>query len=545
MQSKSLTKQTLVQGALILTLAALVVRLMGAIYRIPLGRMLGDVGIGIYGIPNQFYWLFFTISSAGIPVGVARLVSSKMASGMYRDAYRTFQIALYTMLGAGLFFSLALFFGAEWLVRAGIVKNPNSLYGLRAIAPVIFFAAVTSAFRGFFQGLQNMSAVAASQVADQVMFVTGTLLFSYLLLPRGLTAAAAGANFGAVPGAIAATLIMVYYYYRSKPGLVQLLDEDRSTGQESGWSLMKKVFAVSIPISLASISMAVNNIIDNILIIDRLQFKGYSLQQATALYGQLTQFAMSFINISIAFSFSLGTSIVPSVAEAYALKDYPTLKTRVSQAVRLSLLTAMPAAAGLFVLAPQLTLLVFANEQAGIPLAAIAPAIVFWGANLVLNGTLQGLGRADIPVKNLLAGLALKIPITYFLTPTTLEIRAAALGTVIMYTVASILNILAIKRLVGFTFNLTGGLLRTGLATATMAWGVWHTYALTHSLTGYNSVASLTAILAGIVIYAAAILLIGGVRADDINRLPLIRRAYPLLQAYEAWKEKLSRGRFS
>jgi stage V sporulation protein B len=539
MPSKLLTKQTLVQGALILTLAALAVRVMGAIYRIPLGRMLGDEGMGIYIIPNQFYWLFFIIASAGIPVGVARLVSSKIASGMYRDAHRTFQIALYTMLGAGLFFSLTLFFSAEWLVKTGIVQNPESFYGLRAIAPVIFFAAVTAAFRGFFQGLQNMSAVAASQVAEQVMLVTGTLLFSYLMLPRGLTAAAAGANFGAVPGAIAATLIMIYYYYRSKPSLLQLLGEDRSTARESAWSLMKKVFAVSIPISLASMSMAVNHIIDNILIIDRLQFAGYNLEQATALYGQLTGFAMSFINISIAFSFSLGTSIVPSVAESYTARDYRAVKTKVSQAFRLSLLTSMPAAAGLYVLAPQLTLLVFANKEAGIPLAAIAPAIIFWGTNLVLNGTLQGLGRADIPVKSLLAGLALKIPITYFLTPTVLEIRAAALGTLVMYTVATLLNILAIKRLVGFSFNFSNGLLKPGLATAVMAWGAREIYSLTYSLTGNNSAAGILAIMAGMLIYAAAILLIGGVRAEDVSRLPLLRRAYPLLKSYESWKEKL------
>ncbi|GBF34617.1 stage V sporulation protein B [Desulfocucumis palustris] len=540
MQSKSLAKQTLVQGAVILTLAAIVVRVLGAVYRIPLGRMLGAEGLGIYGIPNQFYLLFFTISSAGIPVGVARLVSSKIAAGMYRDAYRTFQLALYTMLGAGLFFSLALFFGAEWLIKVGIVKNPDSFWGLRAVAPVVFFAAVTSAFRGLFQGMQNMSAVAASQIADQIMLVTSTLLFSYLLLPRGLSLAAAGANFGAVPGAMAATLIMIFFYFRHRQGLLHLVGEDRSARQERAWSLMKKVFTVSIPISFASVAMAITGIVDNILIIDRLQLAGYTVQEATARYGQLTQMAMSFINFSIAFSFSMGTSMVPSVAEAYAHKDYSTIKTRLSQGVRLSVLTSLPAAAGLLVLAPQLTTLVYADREAGIPLAVIAPAIVFWGTNLVLNGTLQGLGRADIPVKNLLVGLAVKIAITYFLTPTSLEIRAAAMGTVTMFIVASTLNILAIRRLVGFSFNIADGLLRPGLATAVMALGVRQIYGLAHSITGHNAPASLLAILAGMVIYAGVIVIIGGVNAEDVRRLPKIgRRTALLLEAYENKKNSI------
>lgn len=539
LRSKSLSKQTLIQGALILTLAAVLVRILGAIYRIPLGRMLGDEGIGIYGIPNQIYYLFFTISSAGIPIGVARLVSSKMAAGLYKDAYRTFQLALYTMLGAGLFFSLLLFFGANWLVDIGIVKNPHSLMGVRAIAPVVFFAAVTAAFRGLFQGMQNMSAVATSQVSEQLMLAISTLLFSYLLLPHGLAWAAAGANFGAVPGTIAATLIMIYFYYKYKPEFMARMQQDVSGEQEKAWPLLKKVFAVSIPISFASISMAMTNIIDNMLIIDRLQVIGYSLQQATALYGQLTQFAMSFVNISIAFSLSMGTSLVPSVAEAFALKNYEHIQSRLSQSMQLSILTSLPAAAGLLVLAPHLTLLIYNNEPAGIPLAFITPAILFWGIHLVLSGTLQGLGKAIIPVVNLLIGLGLKIAITYFLTPTFLEIRAAALGTVIMFITASTLNLLAIHRLVGFSFPVAKGLLRPAIATFIMALVVWKSYGLLYSFIGLNSIATCAAILIGMILYGIVIILIGGLTSDDAKYLPKIgAKLSRFIKTYERKKEQ-------
>lgn len=542
MRTKALKKQTLVQGAIILTLAAIVVRVLGAVYRIPLSRMLGDEGMGIYGIPNQFYYLFFTISSAGIPVGVARLVSTKIAAGAYRDAYRAFRLALYAMLGAGLFFSLALFFGAGWLVKAGIVSNPDSYNGMRAIAPVVFFAAVTASFRGLFQGLQNMSAVAASQVADQVMFVMGTLLLSYLLLPQGLAMAAAGANLGAVPGTVAATAMMIFFYYKQRPEFIRLVREDTSPEQERAWSLLKKILVISIPISFASMAMSITHVIDNILIIERLQLVGYTLQEATAFYGQLTQMAMSFINISIVFSFSLGTSLVPSVAEAYATKNYELIKTRSSQAVRLSLISSLPAAAGLLVLAPELTLFVFASEEAGIPLATIAPGIIFWGVHLVLSGILQALGRADIPVKNLLAGLVIKIALTYYLTPTALGIRAAAMGTVIMFVVASLLNILAIKRMVGFAFSPMDSLLRPGLAAVIMAWGTRQAYVAAFAYTGHNSPATAIAIVAGMLIYVPALLLLGGVSAEDMGRIPKIGgRAATLVTAYENKKEMLLR----
>jgi len=538
---KALNKQTIIQGAIILTVASIIIRVLGAAYKIPLGRMLGDEGLGIYAVPNQFYLLFFTISSAGIPVGVARLISEKISLGFYKDAYRTFKISLVAMVSVGIAFSLLLFFGASWLVEVGLVANPQSYYGLLAIAPVIFFAAVTASYRGLFQGLQNMSPVASSQVADQVMLVVGTLLFSYLLLPQGLAMAAAGANFGAVPGAVAATLIMIYFYYRHKSSLLELVSRDKGEYREKSLSLLKKILVVSIPISFASVAVAITGVIDNKLIIDRLQMVGYSQQQATALYGQFNQMAMSFINISIAFAFSVGTSLVSPVAEAYGSGNTVRISQQTSTALRLSLLTTIPAAAGLYFLAPQLTLFIYANENAGVPLAALAPAIIFWGVHLVLSGVLQGLGRADIPVYNLLVGIAFKIGITYFLTPTSLGIRAAALGNLAMFVISSILNFISLNRMAGIKIDLPpSSVLRPAAASLLMGLAVREAYNLGKALSDSNSLATLGAMLVGMAAFPVLALLTGSIRPDDLKSLPRIgSRAALLFTAYEARRDSL------
>lgn len=537
---KTLTKQTIVQGALILTVASIIIRILGLVYRVPLGRLLGDEGMGIYAVPNQFYLLFFTISSAGIPVAVARLVSEKMAAGLYRDAYRTFQVSMAAMLSVGVVFTLLLFFGSSWLVDSGLVANPASYYGLLAISPVIFFSAVTSSYRGLFQGLQNMSPVAVSQVADQAMLVAATVLFSYLMLPGGLALAAAGANLGALPGAVMSTAIMAYYYLRHRTSIMDMVRRDTSRYREKSWSLLKKILAVSIPISFASLAAALTSIIDNKLIIDRLQLVGYSLEQATAQYGQFNQFAMSFINISIAFAFSLGTSLVPSVAEFHEAGNRRQIGQQASTAMRLSLLTTLPAAAGLYFLAPQLTYFIYANGEAGIPLALLAPAVVFWGVHLVLSGVMQGLGRADIPVYNLLAGIAFKIGITYFLIPTPLGIRAASLGTVAMFVVSSVLNAAAVKRMVGLEFNLTASLLRPGLASLLMGLAVRKTYWNTLPFLGHEYLATMAAMLVGLAAFPALAVLTGSIRPNDLRSMPRIgSRAAPLLEAYESRRDKL------
>ncbi len=539
MAGRALNKQTIIQGALILTLASILIRLLGAAYRIPLGRMLGDEGMGIYAVPNQFYLLFFTISSAGIPVAVARLVSEKMSAGLYRDAYRTFTVSFAAMFSAGIFFTLLLFFGASWLVETGLVANPASYHGLLAIAPVIFFSAVTASLRGLFQGLQNMSPVAVSQVADQVILVAATVLFSYLLLPGGLALAAAGANFGAVPGAVAAAAIMAFYYFRHRGALISMVRQDTSGYREEALSLLKKILAVSVPISFAGMAMAVTGIIDNKLIIDRLQLVGYSQQEATALYGQFNQFAMSFVNISIAFAFSLGTSLVPSVAEFHGSGNRRQVGQQASTAVRLSLLSTLPAAAGLYFLAPQLTDLMFANAEAGIPLAALAPAVIFWGVHLVLAGVMQGLGRANIPVYNLLTGIAFKIGITYFLTPTPIGIRAAALGTVAMFAVSSALNIISVKRMVGLKIDFSSSVVRPGLAALLMGMAVREVQRLSLPLFGHDYLATIAAMLAGALIFPVLAAILGGIRADDLKNMPGIgSRAAAILLAYEKRRDR-------
>lgn len=514
-------KQSIIQGALILTAAGILIRVLGAVYRVPLGRLLGDEGLGIYGVPNYFFLLFSTLASAGIPVAVARLVSEKMAAGRYRDAYRAFRLARFSMLVLGFASSLVLYMGAGWLVESGIVADPRCYNGLRAISPVVFFAAVTAAYRGLFQGVRNMTAVAVSQVADQVMLVTGTLLLAYLFLPQGLSMAAAGANLGAVPGALAAMGIMLFYHwlYRSEFHLLML--RDKSGRGEGALSLLKKIFATAIPISFASIAMALTGILDNKLIIDRLQLIGYSLSEATAFYGQFTQMAMSFVNIAIAFAVSLGANLVPSVAEVYSAGNLSHIRKQTSMAVRMAVVISLPAAAGLFILAPHLTYLVFANREAGIPLAWVSWVVVFWAVHLVTTGVLQGLGRADIPVRSLITGIFFKVVITYFLVPTPLGVRAAAIGTVAMFVVSSGLNILSINKRVGFDFSPGKTILRPGIAVLIMVIGVTQLYGFLSPQLG-NNWATLLAVGAGAIIYAPAVVLVGGISSHEVAAVPVI-----------------------
>jgi len=247
---------------------------------------------------------------------------------------------------------------------------------------------------------------------------------------------------------------------------------------------------------------------------------GYSQLEAIAQYGQFNQMAMSFINISIVLALSLSSSIVPSVAEYFAAKDLNRIKNQVSQAIHLVVIFALPSAAGLYVLAHQLTLLVFAEEAAGVPLAAVSGVVVFWSINLVSSAALQGMGRATVPVRNLIFGIAIKLVITYIYTPTPLGIKAAAMSTVVMFAVASLMNIYSLTKLVGFNFNFDLTLLRPGIAAAFMSVGVLAVYNVSGMYIDGNNWPTVLAILAGMIIYPVLLILMGGIRAEDVRRLP-------------------------
>lgn len=331
--------------------------------------------------------------------------------------------------------------------------------------------------------------------------------------------AAAGANFGAVPGAVGATLMLIFVYSRQRRVLSELVTQDSSEAREATLPLLKQIFSVAIPVSLASIVMSVTNLIDQWLIIYRLPIAGYSHQQSVALFGQFNQMAMAMVNISISLALALGSNMVPAVAGAFARGDLERVRHQLSQALRLAMLLALPASAGLYLLAPQLTRLLFAKQEAGVPLAALSAVVIFWSVHLVTAGALQGMGKAIIPVRSLVCGIVIKIAITYYLTP-ILGIRAAAYGTVVIFIIASMLNLIALSSLTGLRFNFWDMLAKTAPATLVMSIGVLAVFRALALRIGDNDWSTLLAVAAGMVLYPAALVLLGGVRAEDVRRLP-------------------------
>ena len=212
---EGLTKQSFVKGAAILTLAGLSVRFVGAFFRIVLAMLISDEGIGLFQMAYPIYSTLLAVSTAGIPIAISKLVAENLARGNYRGAYRTFRIALTILALSGFAISAVLYFGAELFTRV-VTQDPRAYLPLISISPAIFLVTVMSAYRGFFQGQQQMMPTALSQIAEQIGRVVIALLLVVILLPRGLEYAAAGASFGAAAGAFCGLVLLMFIWLRQK-----------------------------------------------------------------------------------------------------------------------------------------------------------------------------------------------------------------------------------------------------------------------------------------------------------------------------------------
>lgn len=517
-----MSRDTFLKGALILTAAGVIVKVIGSVNRILLSRLLGGEGIGLYQMAYPIYLLALSISSAGIPIAISIIVAEKIALRDYRGANRVFRISLALLGVTGVAFSILLYFGAGWLIEHHFVRDPRAYFAIAALAPAIFFVTVLSSFRGYFQGMQMMTPTAVSQIAEQLFRVVTMILFAYILLPKGLEYAAAGASFGAGPGAAAGLLVLLGFYWRHRPQMQYRIDQQLEGRQESGWSIIKRMISLALPVSLANIMIPVVSSIDLFIVPARLEAAGYTVEQATELFGYLTGMAVPLVNLATILTSSLAASLVPAVSEAYTLGDHDKIYRRTSTAMRIANLITIPSFVGMWLLATPISQMLYGTPNAGTSIAIMAMGIFLLGVHQVTTGVLQGLGHTAIPVMNMIVSAFVKTLLSWVLTAMpAFGIMGAAWATNADFGVAALLNVYFVYRYVGFGIGIKDTL-KIIASTAAMAGAVLMVYDLLMLKTLHNTLATLSAVAVGGVVYGVVLLLVGGISVNDIERLPRV-----------------------
>jgi stage V sporulation protein B len=525
------SKQSFIKGAAILAIAGIISKALGAIYRIPLGRIIGSEGMAYYQTAYELYILMLTISAYSIPIAISKLVSEKIELGRPDEAHKTFKVALGLIGFLGITLSMLLFFNAQGFVEA--VKNPGAYLSVLCVAPAIFTVSLSGAFRGYFQGMQNMTPSGVSQVTEQLARVIFGFILAIIFLPLGFESAAGGAVFGTTIGGLASFLTLIYIYRKRR---IEIKANVRSAGlmkMESALSIAKRIVIFSVPITIGGSIMPVMNVIDTFIVMDRLQSAGFSYATATSLLGQLKGMAGAFINLPQVFTIALAASLVPAISESIARSDFGSAARKSELAIRVSLIIGLPAAFGLLILSDPIMKLMYPAEPAtlGMVLRYLSLSVVFLTLVQTMTGILQGMGKERIPVVNLVIGALVKVVVSYTLTSIPfVNIRGAAIGTIAGYAVSAILNLSAIIKHQKSNMSVTKIFMKPAIATGAMVAAAYFGYRLFFELLGRNSVATLASIAFAALVYVVVLILIKGIAMEELEMAPGGKRLSKILK---------------
>lgn len=522
-----MSKDNFVKGAAILGLSGLIVKILGAIYRIPLTGLISTEGMAYYTAAYNVYNLLLAISLAGFPTAIARMISEKRALNNYEGAYQVYSISLWGMFIIGIISSVLVLIFAKPIVN--FMGFPDAYYSMVALVPALLIIPVLSSYRGFFQGTQNMVPFALSQFAEQLLRVVVGYFLAYTLVKVGLEKAAAGATFGASVGSIGALLIVfLFFIMRRKLTQNEIQSSDNNSLDETK-NVIKNLLKIAIPITIGASMAPLMGNMDTFFVSNRLASLGYSQAIIDDLYGQLNAMAHSMINFPQAFSTAIAISLVPVMADSFVKKDRFRLNQTADMGAKLSLIIALPCGIGMFMLAEPIMALLYASmgperhASAGVLLQILSIGVIFLILNQAYTAMLQSVNKQMIPVKNLFIGLIFKVVLSYILIGIApININGAALSTCAAYLIASILNLRDIRK---YTSIKMSNIIKISalplLSTAIMAITVWIVYRLTGMIINSKGLVTLLSIAIGGLVYFVALFATGAITSEDLELIPM------------------------
>lgn len=444
-ESSPTRRGRLMSGAAVLALGSIVAKIIGAFHRVPLTNILGAEGMGVYQLVFPVYALFITLSTAGIPTALSRLVAEHRARG--EDARKYLAAALFTLL------ALSVFAGALIValshVLAGWQGNPSAAPGYAVIAPAVVFSGIVAGLRGWFQGEMYMTPTAVSSVLEQLVKLGAGVGFALLFLPDGGSAAVSGALLGVTLSEfVAACYLIITYAVRTR----------RKGGAREGLRLdaeeRKAMFRTAAPIALLGVIVPLGAFSDSLIVVNALGWGGADTASATAMYGLYSGPVTSLVNLPVAIAMSLAVAVVPSVSVSRAERDLGGVLSKSRMSVKLIYLIGVPSALFLIIFGRDILSLLYPALSAREVLTAArlmsvaALGVVLTGATQIYVSLLQALDRTKSAVKSLFCAVCVKVILSLTLVP-FIGVTGAAVAGVGMSAVSLVAVTAAFRRYTG------------------------------------------------------------------------------------------------
>ena len=526
-------KSTFFGGAAILAAGIAIVKLIGALYKIPLFNIIGDEGTGHFNNAYVIYNLLLMVSTAGLPVALSKSISEASTLGKRNQVHRTFSVALAAFFVLGTISFAVMFALAQPL--ADLQGDGAAVQAVRAIAPACFFVCVLSTFRGYAQGHGNMVPTAVSQIIEALGKLTIGLALAWLLVRAGASSAdaAAGAIFGVTCGAgICLIYLIVDHIHRrrSEPGRPTDVPEAPGT-------IFKRLLVIAVPITLCSSVTPITSWLDtaqvqNILrdVMNAQPAQWYEAQKlldptvvdpVVAAYGAY-QKAITIYNLPSSFMVAITASVIPAISACRAKRDFQGAGRIAESSMRVGMLLALPAGIGLSVLASPVMHFVYRSDTdytiAAPSMMILGIASIFVCVMLVCSSVLQASGFVNLPIVIMVAGCAAKLIVNNFMVRHVGAV-GAAVGTLVCYVIVAVLELLLIKRVIPSPPEYTRVFAKPMVAAGVMGMAVWAAYGLVSRFMG-NTLSTMAAICVGVVVYAVLVVALKAISREDLSLMP-------------------------
>ncbi|MBC7959301.1 MAG: polysaccharide biosynthesis protein [Vallitaleaceae bacterium] len=522
-KKKSRTNSLVVQGG-VLAIAFIFVRLIGFFYRIPLANLLTDEGSGYYNNSFVIYTFFLMVSTYGFPNAISKLTAEKHAQKKYKEAQVIFKSALSLALLLGVVFSIILWFGAKEL--AILSGTPKSFYSIRALAPALFCFSLLSVFRGYFQGMNTMVPTAISQVIEQIFNAVFSLILAAILVKKGVEYGASGSTIGTGIGALSAFLFLAFVYKAASHTIIRknLKLDQQKFSKKSIFHYWKIILWLAFPMVLGTIIMNLTNVIDMFMFQRALLFKGLTSAKAAELYGFYTMKNQILINLPVAVAAALSTASIPGLSASVINNEVKAIEHKINTALRATLLTMIPAAVGLFVLAYPILTMLFKGDHLDLAaklLQLSTLSAVFFGISTVCIGLIQGLGKLKQQVYISLIALVVKVLFNFvFFYLFDLRLYGAIFSNTIYAIFSAYLSIRVIKQVVKIKIDFKRTIAIPALASVFMGIVCYVMYYVVGGISGSNTLATLMAIFMSFLAFGFLMIKLGGISENEILAFP-------------------------
>ena len=544
----------LVSGVAILSLAGIISKIIGMVFRIPLTNTIGSAGLGVYTTVYNNYILLLTVSTAGIPVGISRLVAESVSQHKHKQAKAILRTALLLLAGIGLLLTILLIFFSK-TIAVKIATEPEYI-GFIAIAPSILLVSLMSAFRGYMQGRENMMPTAISQLIEQLAKVIISFPLATIGLKTSSIHAAAGALLGITIGEALALLYMVAVYLQKRKtfygnhaaygnasehgksvesgSIVAEISETASFG-----ALAKQLAVIALPITVGSMIVPLSGSVDTILVRFRLIVAGFTGEAAVSLLGLLHGSALSLVNVPTVLATAVCIGLVPVISVARIENRVSDMHEVSRLGLRIASLISLPCTIGLSMLATPIIRLLFklpAEEiiQTGEMLSISALTIFFFTHVQATTGILQGAGMQQVPMYSLVAGVAMKIILDYVLIAIpSINIYGSPIASIVCYGVSMMINYGWIFAKTGMKMDWGGVVFRPGAATLGMGIAVLLAMRVFDLGRGINT---LIVVFIGVFIYIVLAFVVGALKREDMETIPGGKQIEKLMLKLRVWR---------